>query len=43
MAMALQIALLLASVSVVVFVAVLIPVLLGLRRLLANAATHWPN
>ena len=38
MAMALQIALLLASVSIVVFVVLLIPVLFGLRRHLADAA-----
>jgi uncharacterized protein YoxC len=38
MAMALQIALLLASISIVVFVVLLIPVLLGLRRHLADAA-----
>ena len=38
MAIALQIALFLASVSIVVFVVLLIPVLLGLRRHLADAA-----
>jgi len=38
MGMALQIALFLASVSVVVFVVVLIPALLGLRKQFANAA-----
>ena len=38
MGMALQIALFLASVSVVVLVAVLIPALLGLRKHLANVA-----
>ena len=38
MAIALQIALFLASVSVVVLVTVLIPALLGLRKQLANAA-----
>ena len=38
MGMALQIALFLASVSVVVLVAVLIPALLGLRKQFANAA-----
>lgn len=38
MAITLQIALFLASVSVVVLMAVLIPALLGLRKLFANAA-----
>ena len=38
MGIALQIALILASVSVVVFVAVLIPALLGLRKQFADAA-----
>ena len=38
MEMPLQIALFLASVSIVVFVAVLIPVLLGLRKQFADAA-----
>lgn len=38
MGMALQIALFLASVSVVVLVAVLVPALLGLRKQFANAA-----
>lgn len=40
MGMALQIALFLASVSIVVFVVLLIPVLLGLRRHLADAASE---